>query len=218
VGSYKEDYAILSLQSPLPESLEPVPLLDEAYPNELFRAAGYPRSIHEPDNPDKKNEDIDWIGGRVRAADTSMFGGTPAIQLYSDEGAAGLSLHGMSGGPVLVGQNPEGAVGLVRWNNPRKDAPELGVGGSFWACPLKLIVEKHSEDTDLVLHVRRPTAADRFSEAATARITEDQLAARLRRRYQSPDYAMIERISSRPLPIKDAFVNLASYNQRAKRD
>ncbi len=61
----------------------------------------------------------------------------------------------MSGGPVLVGQNPEGAVGLVRWNNPRKDAPELGMGGSFWACPVKPIVEQHSANyADLVLQVR----------------------------------------------------------------
>jgi hypothetical protein len=166
VGSRVEDYAILSLQSPLPEGLEPVLLLDQAYPSEPFRAAGYPSSVHGPDNPDQP--DISYIGGLVRAENTSIFGGAPAIQLYSDEGAAGLSLHGMSGGPVLVGQNPEGAVGLVRWNNPRKDAPELGVGGNFWACPIKLIVEEQSEYGDLVLHVRGPegVVGDRTADSA----------------------------------------------------
>lgn len=174
VGSQVEDYAILSLLSPLPKSLEPVPLLDQSYVHELFRAGGYPSSIHETDNPDK--EDIDYIGGRVRSPDSTILHGVPAIQLYTDESVAGLSLHGMSGGPVLVGQNPEGAVGLVRWNNPRPDAPELGVGGNFWACPIKLIVEKHSELEDLVIHKRNCHGNDELDDvlkSITIELLED---------------------------------------------
>ncbi len=92
VGDHLEDYAILALQSPLPDSLMPVPLLDQAYPNEPFRASGYPGSVHQSDDLDK--QDITYIGGLVRAEDTSIFGGASTIQLFSDESAAGLSLLG----------------------------------------------------------------------------------------------------------------------------
>lgn len=149
VGSPVEDYAVLLLQSPLPKSLKPIPLLDQAYIHQPFRALGYPSSVYESDEP---KPDVYTIGGKVRNEDTSIFGGVPAIQLFTDEGAAGFSLHGMSGGPVLVGQNPEGVIGLVRWNVPQKDNHELGEGGDFWACPTKLIIEKHPEYPDLVLY------------------------------------------------------------------
>lgn len=164
-GRHFEDYAILSLQSPLPpESLAPVPLFDEAYIYEPFRAVGYPVSAHQSDDPEIP--DIRTVGGQVMAVDASIWGGAPTIQLYSHQSAAGLSLHGMSGAPVLVGRNPEGAVGLVRWNYPRKDAPELGEGGDFWACPVKLIIEQQSEYADLVLCARVVASTPREEKIA----------------------------------------------------
>jgi hypothetical protein len=142
-GDPKGDYAILSLQSPLPQSLTPVPLLTRAIPHEPFRSMGYPSLLEGPD--------ITNIGGTVRTGDTSIFGGVSAIQLFSDEGAHALSLQGMSGAPVLVRNHPEAAIGLIRWNPPQDTSPEFGVGGIVFSCPVKLIIEKHPEFTDLVV-------------------------------------------------------------------
>lgn len=144
-GDHEADYAMLSLKSPLPTGFAPVPLLPQTFPYEPFRCAGYPSSLQGPD--------ITSIGGKVRTAESSIFGGVPAIQLFADEAAAGLSLQGLSGSPVLV-RYPEAAIGLIRWNPQRITAPELGVGGIVFCCPVRLIIDKRQELAGSVAQVK----------------------------------------------------------------
>jgi hypothetical protein len=144
-GNHQNDYAILLLQEPLPSGLAPVPLLSKAIPHESFRSAGYPSLLQGPD--------ITSIGGQVRTDESSIFGGVHAIQLFSNEGAAGLSLQGMSGAPVLV-RNLEAAIGLIRWNPPRTTAPELGIGGIVFCCPVRPIIDQHPDLSNLIVEIK----------------------------------------------------------------
>mgnify|MGYP002620229184 CR=1 FL=1 len=168
-GDPVTDYAVLLVVSELPADLKPVPLLTRGVPHEPFRAAGFPGSVEGPD--------ITYIGGRLTAAESSIFGGVPAIQLFCDEGAHGLSLNGMSGAPVLV-RDPEAAVGLVRWNPPRADAPQLGVGGIVFAAPANLIVESHPELANLAVPIAHEAKINglRPTFEALSGVERDQLA------------------------------------------
>ena len=73
-----------------------------------------------------------WVSGQVRST-LSQVGQSPAIQLFSDEAAAGRGapLAGLSGAPVWV----DGAVaGLLRWAT--LDDAGNSVAGSVFACPI----------------------------------------------------------------------------------
>lgn len=170
-GSGFEDYAILSLESPLPDSLTPIPLINYASPHDKFRAGGFPSAIYGTDHTD--TPDIFWIDGEVTATETSILDGVPAIQLYANQSTGGLSLYGMSGAPVLVGENPESesAVGLVRWNYPQKDEPELAAGGAFWACPIEVIVQQHPDLS--YLSKPSPSAVSALQKAEMALCSRD---------------------------------------------
>lgn len=167
-GSHTDDYAILLLASPLPGQLAPLPLLDRAFAHEPFRAGGYPSAVERREPAERP--DIFYISGEVTAPHTTIHGGAPAIQLYCHQSAARLSLRGMSGGPVLVGQEPEGVIGLVRWNLPQEDAPELGAAATFWACPAWRIAANHPQYAALLQPRRAPAAAVR---AAAPFMVED---------------------------------------------
>jgi hypothetical protein len=62
------------------------------------------------------------------------------VQLDVEPAKAGLALHGMSGGPVLVG-TPEKAVGIVRSHLPDPEDPAKPAGGAVFACPGSVIAE-----------------------------------------------------------------------------
>ncbi len=73
-----------------------------------------------------------WVSGQVRST-LSQVGGSSAIQLFSDEAAAGRGapLAGLSGAPVFV----DGAVaGLLRWAT--LDEAGQSIAGSVFACPV----------------------------------------------------------------------------------
>ena len=80
----------------------------------------------------------------MRNPDGSLFEGVPAIQLYCPEAAASASLElpGMSGGPVLVGKDPEVVVGIIRWNPQHPDGTAQAQGGMVFACPIKNVLEE----------------------------------------------------------------------------
>ena len=68
---------------------------------------------------------------------TSLSGtlkGRPVLQLRCRESAGGLSLLGMSGSAILSGQ-PQRAVGILCWNQPRDDHEELAAGETAFATP-----------------------------------------------------------------------------------
>jgi hypothetical protein len=99
-----------------------------------YRALGYPVSLGELD--------LASITGTIGGTETTIFDGIPAIQLYSNESAAGLALGGMSGAAVLAG-DPEAAIGVIRWNPPSEDDPTKGKAGIVYATSIFLIRNRH---------------------------------------------------------------------------
>ena len=161
----KLDFALLRLLSPLPEFLQPIRLSLKTDIHARCRLAGYPTL----DGPDIVYSDA-W----VVAPNTTIFGGTAAIQLRSEESSGGLSLHGMSGGPVLAGL-PESAIGVIRWNPTSLDNPTLGVGGIVFACPIRSIVEQSPELEPFVLTSTVGELAGRIAASTFAGLIENYL-------------------------------------------
>ncbi len=90
--------------------------------------------------PEARPEGL-WVSGQVRST-LSQVGGSAAIQLFSEEAAAGRGapLSGLSGAPVFV----DGAVaGLLRWAT--LDEGGNSVAGSVFACPVDAIKTKLTE-------------------------------------------------------------------------
>ena len=134
-GDPRADFALLHFLRPLPDVLQPIPVTLDVLPYASFRCAGYP-PVSGPD--------VIYIHGTVVAPDTRIFGGVDALQLYSHESAAELSLHGMSGSPVLVGI-PEAAVGLIRWSPESDRDPGIAAGGMVYACPIRSVLNFRPE-------------------------------------------------------------------------
>jgi hypothetical protein len=133
-GDPRSDFALLQFSAPLPDQLQIIPLAIDSHPHEPFRCIGH-LNLEGTDHPASH--------GKIIAPDGRIFG-VPAIQLFSEEGAAELSLHGMSGAPVLIGMR-EAAVGIVRWNPPREPGSELAAGGMVFACPIKSVINRRPE-------------------------------------------------------------------------
>jgi len=135
-GDHRADFALLRFLGSLPDVLQPIPLTRGVAPHAPFRCAGYPPVL---------GPDIIYSHGEVVAPETTIFGGADALQLYSNESAAKLSLHGMSGSPVLVGELSEAAVGLIRWNPESEDNPDVAVGGTVYACPIRSVLKLYPD-------------------------------------------------------------------------
>lgn len=127
-----DDVALLRLDAELPQELDPVRLAADVGEDAQFVAPGNPTAVTGV-SPFTISGEITWLG--------AALGGNPVMQLASRESAAELSLHGMSGAPVLVRQ-PLRAVGVIRWNPPRKDRPELGAGGAVFATPSTTVLRR----------------------------------------------------------------------------
>ena len=130
------DVAVLQLSRALPDSLDPVPLTGDVASNDQFVAPGAPAALSELH--------LAAVSGMVLLPDALMPDGSPAIELFCLQAMAGLSLHGLSGAPVLTG-NLEKAVGLVRWNPPQVEHPELAKGALVFAAPARRILERWPE-------------------------------------------------------------------------
>ena len=73
-----------------------------------------------------------------------MPDGGRGIALVCWQAMAGLSLHGLSGAPVLTG-NMDKAIGLIRWNPPHPEHPELARGAEVYAAPAIHILQRWPE-------------------------------------------------------------------------
>jgi hypothetical protein len=147
-GDGQLDFALLALVPPLPEGLRPIPLTDNAQEAEGFISRGFPPVT---------GVDQLTVAGTIRNLHATIFGGVPAIQLFSHEAGAHMPLGGMSDAPVLVGTGSKQAVlGLIRWNPTRPDDPALSAGGTLFACPLSALVERRPELRALLLPVHEP--------------------------------------------------------------
>lgn len=140
------DIAILSLRESLPQGLVPVPISDEVERFDEFAAPGYAAALEGA-------VEGFTITGKVANATAYQRGMLPAIQLQCREASAkkAISLHGLSGAPVLV---HELAVGIVRWNpESEQDDSELALGGTLYACPTTELTRAWPDFGELV---RRP--------------------------------------------------------------
>ena len=132
-GDADADFALVKFVEPLPTDFPCLRLVVDTFREERFHAPGYPATITATGPLD-----FFTVTGKV----TEPFGsiqGVSAIQLYSRESAADLSLHGLSGAPVLI-SDPLGAVGIVRWNPPRSDDEAHAAGGTLFACPIRSVL------------------------------------------------------------------------------
>ena len=128
----QQDFALLRLASSVcDEAGQPVSPLPLSPLCEEDLTAGV-RSFLSVGFPEARPDGL-WISGEVRST-LSQVGGSPALQLFSDEAAAGQGapLAGLSGAPVWV----DGAVaGLLRWAT--LDDQGKSVAGSVFACPIE---------------------------------------------------------------------------------
>ncbi|WP_280431715.1 NB-ARC domain-containing protein [Nocardia brasiliensis] len=127
-GDPVADCAVLRLDEPRPDVLSPLPLATRITAR-FWRATGFPASLAELGPMS--------ISGTITASDGRLRG-VPAVQLYAEQAVGGLALGGFSGAPVFAGSAP-GVVGLIRYNPPAPDAPDRGIGGIVFACPVAAI-------------------------------------------------------------------------------
>lgn len=139
------DVALLRVISALPSDVSPIRLGTETTPLEPFRAVGFPvleGPVHES-----------AVMGTSNGI-TTMPDGPSLLSLHCGEPDTDMPLHGLSGGPVLVGA-PERAVGIVRWQQP-SDA-KLAAGGTFFATPMADVLTRWPQLRDLATTSERPT-------------------------------------------------------------
>ena len=159
------DVALLRLERSLSRELDPVPLSTDVTSHERFAAPGALGELLELP--------LVAMSGEIIWPEGLLTGGVPGIQLVCTESVAGLSLHGLSGAPVLTGK-PQKAVGMIRWNPPRADDPDLATGAIVYATPVARILQcwpKIYEDVGLTDVVRRLT--DRSHARAMTEVNAD---------------------------------------------
>ena len=159
------DVALLRLDRILSRELDPVPLSVDVMSHDRFVAPGAPGELVELP--------LVAMSGEIIWPEGLLPNGAHGIQLVCTESVAGLSLHGLSGAPVLTGK-PQKAVGLIRWNPPRADNPDLAAGAIVYAAPAAQILQcwpKISEGVGLTDVVRRLT--DRSHTRAVAEVNAD---------------------------------------------
>jgi hypothetical protein len=127
------DVALLRLDRKLPSSIEPLILSPSIHERSKFTAPGAPEAASEVFNY--------ALSGTVAWTKTRLEDGSTAIQLQSNESAALMPLQGLSGAPVIVGEPPR-VGGLIRWNLPRADQPELAIGSAVFAAPASAILNR----------------------------------------------------------------------------
>lgn len=132
----QNDVALLRLPRALPDSLDAVPLTRDVASNDEFVAPGAPSALAELQ--------LAAVSGFVIWPNALMPDGGPGIQMYCRQVTDGLSLHGLSGAPVLT-ENMECAVGVMRWNPQQADNPELAAGGLVYAAPAREVLKHWPE-------------------------------------------------------------------------
>jgi SAM-dependent methyltransferase len=160
-GEPQSDVALIRLKKELPSELHPVLLLRESEEDKGFTSRGYPAGVPH-DSPFAISGEITWMD--------SEYENIRAMQLRSNESIADFSLRGMSGSPVLVGK-PQRAVGVIRSSYPRRNKPDLAMGGAAYAVPASVILDRWPE-----------VASGRPADVANVRNILGNIALRARRR------------------------------------
>jgi tetratricopeptide (TPR) repeat protein len=129
-GDPRADFALLTLRETLPSGLEPISLTERVERRQQFVSYGFPVDAD-------KWQGVIPVPGYVTDPQKTLADGTPVLSLHID--AERLSLHGLSGGPVLIGDR-DTAAGLV--STSQDDEDYLPVGSIVYACPTSLILAR----------------------------------------------------------------------------
>ncbi|KAB8183913.1 N-6 DNA methylase [Nonomuraea phyllanthi] len=144
------DVALLALTQALPSSLDPISLSVDIHEHEQYVAPGAPKAV--------KGAFLYAASGAIVWRASRLDDGAEALQLSCRDSTAGLSLHGLSGAPVLVG-HPMRAAGLIMRNQPRDDRPDLATGATIYAAPAHRILAKwpqlHDHPVDISIIIKR---------------------------------------------------------------
>ena len=151
------DVALIRLDSTLPRSIDPVPLSPDVAAHDQFAAPGAPAELVELH--------LSAVSGQVIWPDAQLPDGSRGIELMCWPSMAGLSLHGLSGAPVLTG-SPQKAIGLIRWNPQNTEYPELAAGALVYAAPAALILDRWPE---LSAAANMPELLRRLADPSSAR-------------------------------------------------
>jgi SAM-dependent methyltransferase len=157
----RNDVALLRLSRAVPDSLDPVSLTGDVASNDQFVAPGAPSALSELQ--------LAAVSGWVLWPNAPMPDGGTGIQLFCQQVEDGLSLHGLSGAPALTG-NMECAVGVIRWNLPQVDRPELATGGLVYAAPAREVLKHWPE---LALAANWPELVRRLADRQRSRGVAD---------------------------------------------
>ncbi len=164
-GDEDGDLALLELDDELPADFDPLLWVEANSAMDGIRIVVEGFGVEGPPGSTPHA-----LTGSVVRADTTLFDKAPALQLNSPQLIAGENAHQFSGGPVLVdivgdGGTPRyAAVGVVRWQRPRQDAPEKATGGGFYATPISHALSRWPQYAS-VLAARRAMYLDRRPEA-----------------------------------------------------
>ncbi len=149
------DFALLELAQALPEGWDPIPVIAmrEQLREATFQSKGFPGDLHP-------KQDILSMHGSI-VDPTASLDGVPALQMFSNEIAAGRDPRGFSGAPVRVktswwaddGEMRSGwaAVALVWWAQPEPQGRRVGYGGVVFASPLAEIAAADSTVASLLI-------------------------------------------------------------------
>jgi TIR domain/Trypsin-like peptidase domain len=129
------DVALLELEDEIPSELVPVPLISGIARHTPFVIIGYQTLRQLGPDPIAASGEIVQLRGTIH-------NGTPVVQLFCKEGAAGRNLHGYSGAPTLVPTTSgDAAIGVIRCNPDDPERPGRPEGGTVFACPVTTILE-----------------------------------------------------------------------------
>jgi hypothetical protein len=132
-GDSLEDWAILRLSVPLPDTLEPIPLRREIEAWEDCRCLGFPASTLLPG-------ELGYLPILATVSGETTREGARRIVINAREVGTGLNPAGMSGGPVIPRSGATQAVGIL--SRLLLDDEGMRVGGVLFACPSHLLADK----------------------------------------------------------------------------
>ena len=134
------DWALLECEA-APPDVRPVPLCAVSSSGQAFETFGFPET-----------QPRDGMVQRGRVTDhNATYGGIPALQLFSEEAAAGngAPVKGASGSPVIINKTLVGVLRAALMDQETKATR----AGTLYACPAATVVD--GADGLVQLHERR---------------------------------------------------------------
>jgi tetratricopeptide (TPR) repeat protein len=130
------DIALLRLSEELPPEIRPITLSCEVTVGSRFEAFGYPEAAEDA-------ELEGWpVGGSVTSVLMRLRDGAPVIAVSAEGLDHQLPLQGISGAPVLVGQDSQLAAGVLRYSVLADEQTGVALGNTLFATPASAVAER----------------------------------------------------------------------------